>query len=103
MRIYNAKKGVNNIKTLQTVTSLSSKEQGTADFLNLYMLEKEKQRLMSEEIKILRRLDFVHNRLKIIQNIYEHNSHLLQNKNYQQNQYDEDNVRTGFTTMQIEY
>ena len=70
MPIKTTKRGVNHIKTLHTVTKASAKKNDTADFLELYMLEKEKQRLMSEESKILFRLDYVQNRLRIIQNIW---------------------------------
>ena len=104
MRIFNSKKGVNHIKTLHTVTKSAVKQNDTADFLELYMLEKEKQRLMSEEVKLLHRLDYVQNRLRIIQNIYEHSSHLLHNhKNGYNNQYDDVSESPGFTTIQIEY
>ena len=57
MPVINPKKGVNHIKTLHTVTKSAGKKNDTADFLELYMLEKEKQRLMIEEVKILHRLD----------------------------------------------
>ncbi len=101
MPIMNPKRGVSHIKTLHTVTKASAKKNDTADFLELYMLEKEKQRLMTEEAKILFRLDYVQNRLRIIQNIYEHSSHLLHHQN--RNHYDEVNSNPGFTTIQIEY
>ncbi len=101
MPIMNPKRGVSHIKTLHTVTKASAKKHDTADFLELYMLEKEKQRLMTEEAKILFRLDYVQNRLRIIQNIYEHSSHLLHHQN--SNHYGEANSNPGFTTIQIEY
>ncbi len=101
MPIKTTKRGVNHIKTLHTVTKASAKKNDTADFLELYMLEKEKQRLMSEESKILFRLDYVQNRLRIIQNIYEHSSYLLHHQN--SNNYREVNSNPGFTTIQIEY
>lgn len=104
MRINNQKKGVGSIKTLHTVTKSAVKQNDTADFLELYMLEKEKQRLMSEEITILHRLDYVQNRLRIIQNIYEHSSHLLhRRKNDKDIQCGDENISPGFTTIQIEY
>ncbi len=104
MPINNPKKGVSSIKTLHTVTKSAARQTDTADFIELYMLEKEKQRLMSEETKILHRLDYVQNRLRIIQNIYEHSSHLLdpQNRN-RNNSYGEETKNPGFTTIQIEY
>ena len=101
MPIMNPKRGVSHIKTLHTVTKASVKKNDTADFLELYMLEKEKQRLMAEESKILCRLDYVQNRLRIIENIYEHSSHLLHHKNNRH--YGEVNSEPGFTTIQIEY
>ena len=101
MPIMNPKRGVSHIKTLHTVTKASIKKNDTADFLELYMLEKEKQRLMAEESKILCRLDYVQNRLRIIENIYEHSSHLLHHQNNRH--YGEVNPEPGFTTIQIEY
>ncbi len=103
MRISNPKKGVNHIKTLHTVTKSAVKQHDTADFLELYMLEKEKQRLMSEEVKLLHRLDYVQSRLRIIQNIYEHSSHLLHKNSGRNSQYGDLNSSPEFTTIQIEY
>ena len=104
MRIFNPKKGVNHIKTLHTVTKSAGKKNDTADFLELYMLEKEKQRLMIEEVKILHRLDYVQHRLRVIENVYEHSSHLLRSKSSSHhNQYGDDDATPGFTTIQIEY
>jgi hypothetical protein len=104
MPINNPKRGVSNIKTLHTVVKSAARKTDTADFIELYMLEKEKQRLMSEETKILHRLDYVQNRLRIIQNIYEHSSHLLDPQNMSRhNIYGEESSNPGFTTIQIEY
>ena len=104
MQIINPKKGVNHIKTLHSVTKTAAKKNDTADFLELYMLEKEKQRLLCEEVKILHRLEYVQNRLRIIQNTYEHSSHLLHRSNIRHNnQCDDVNSNRGFTTIQIEY
>ena len=102
MRINNPKKGVSHIKTLHTVTKSAVKQHDTADFLELYMLEKERQRLMTEEAKLLHRLDYVQQRLNNIQNIYEHSSHLLHH-NSRDNQYGDTHKSSGFTTIQIEY
>jgi len=104
MRIFKPHKGVSHIKTLHTVTKSAVKQRDTADFLELYMLEKEKQRLMTEEIKLLSRLDYVQNRLRLILNTYEHSSHLLHNQCARMdNEYDQENSEPGFTTIQIEY
>jgi hypothetical protein len=103
MRISNPKKGVSHIKTLHTVTKSAAKQHDTADFLELYMLEKEKQRLMSEEAKILHRLDYVQHRLRNIQSIYEHSSHLLHQSSGYNNNFGNVNSTPGFTTIQIEY
>jgi hypothetical protein len=100
MRIYNPKKGINHIKTLHMVTKSAAKQNDTADFLELYMLEKEKQRLMSEEAKILNRLEYVQHRLRHIQNVYERSSNLL---HHAKEKYDDDHATPRFTTIQIEY
>jgi hypothetical protein len=104
MPVINPKKGVGNIKTIHTVTKASLKQNDTADFLQLYMLEKEKQRLMGEEKKILFRLDYVQSRLRIIKDIYEKSSYLLYDQNDKQNTKNGDvDSSPGFTTIQIEY
>ena len=101
MPISSAIKGLQSIKSMQNVVKSGVPLKEESDFIKLYMLEKEKQRLMAEESKILCRLDYVQNRLRIIENIYEHSSHLLHHQNNRH--YGEVNSEPGFTTIQIEY
>lgn len=101
MQMINQKRGVNHIKTLHTVIKKSEKNNSNTDFLELYMLEKEKIRLMNEETTILIRLEYIQNRIKMINNIYENSAYLLQGRKV----LDKDNVdaEPEITTIQIEY
>lgn len=101
MTMINQKKGVNHIKTLHTVIKKSEKNNNNTDFLELYMLEKEKNRLMNEESNIMMRLDYIQNRIQAINNIYENSAHLLRCKN---DDYAESiSTEAVITTIQIEY
>ncbi|NTU53489.1 MAG: hypothetical protein HGA97_07295 [Chlorobiaceae bacterium] len=101
MPILNQKKGVSHIKTLHTVKKKSGKNGNNTNFLDLYMLEKEKSRLMCEETNILNRLDYIQDRIKTINNIYEKSSHLLQIEN--NNSINDENDSPEITTIQIGY
>ncbi|MEI8032333.1 MAG: hypothetical protein WCH05_03170 [Chlorobiaceae bacterium] len=104
MAIFSPQKGVSSIKTLHTVTKSAARQNDTADFLELYMLEKEKHRLMSEEVKLHSRLEFIQNRLRTIESIYLHSSDLLHYQNgFTNDRNGERNSSSGFTTIQIEY
>ena len=67
MPISSAIKGLTSIKSMQNVVKSGIPNKEESDFIKLYMLEKERTRLKSEEIRILLRLEFVQGRLKEIQ------------------------------------
>jgi len=52
---------------MQNVSKSGIPNKEDSDFIKLYMFEKERNRLKSEEIRIMLRLEFVQGRLKEIQ------------------------------------
>ncbi|MBC8390983.1 MAG: hypothetical protein H8E17_00235 [Deltaproteobacteria bacterium] len=67
MPISSAIKGLQSIKSMQNVVKSGIPSKGESDFIKLYLFEKERTRLKSEEIRILLRLEIIQNRLKEIQ------------------------------------
>ena len=67
MPISSAIKGLQSIKSMQTVAKSGIPNKEDSDFIKLYMYEKERTRLKTEEIRILQRLDIIQTRLKEIQ------------------------------------
>ena len=60
-------KGLQSIKSMQNVSKSSASNKEDSDFIKLYLFEKERSRLKSEEIRVLLRLEIIQNRLKEIQ------------------------------------
>ena len=56
---------------MQSVVKSGIPNKEDSDFIKLYMLEKERTRLKSEEIKMLQRLEIIQGRLKEIQAYYD--------------------------------
>jgi len=71
MPISSAIKGLQSIKSMQSIVKSGIPNKEDSDFIKLYMFEKERTRLKSEEIRILLRLEFIQNRLKEIQQHYD--------------------------------
>ena len=71
MPISTAIKGLQSIKSMQSVVKSAIPNKEDSDFIKLYMLEKERTRLKSEEIRIIQRLEIVQGRLKEIQVYYD--------------------------------
>ncbi|MEI7980472.1 MAG: hypothetical protein WCI71_02395 [Bacteroidota bacterium] len=71
MPISTAIKGLQSIKSMQSVVKSGIPNKEDSDFIKLYMLEKERTRLKSEEIRILQRLEIIQGRLKEIQIYYD--------------------------------
>ncbi|MCK9422967.1 MAG: hypothetical protein M0Q38_10240 [Bacteroidales bacterium] len=67
MPISSAIKGLQSIKSMQNVVKSGIPNKEESDFIKLYLFEKERNRLKSEEIRILLRLEIIQNRLKEIQ------------------------------------
>ncbi|MEI6900785.1 MAG: hypothetical protein WCL00_12975 [Bacteroidota bacterium] len=71
MPISSGIKGLQSIKSMQSVVKSGIPNKEDSDFIKLYMLEKERTRLKSEEIKMLQRLEIIQGRLKEIQIYYD--------------------------------
>jgi len=71
MPISSGIKGLQSIKSMQSVVKSGIPNKEDSDFIKLYMLEKERSRLKSEEIRILQRLEILQIRLKEIQEYYD--------------------------------
>jgi hypothetical protein len=71
MPISTAIKGLQSIKSMQSVVKSGIPNKEDSDFIKLYMLEKERTRLKSEEIRIIQRLELIQGRLKEIQAYYD--------------------------------
>lgn len=83
-------------------SAISNKEE--SDFLKMYMLEKERTRLRSEEISISLRLNTIQTRLKEIQEFYNEKSILLQNRDMAESRKTtSDDEKTDFKTISINY
>lgn len=71
MPINSSLKGLQSIKSMQSVVKSGIPNKEDSDFIKLYLLEKERSRLKSEEIRILLRLEIIQNRLREIQEYYD--------------------------------
>lgn len=100
MSNLSAIKGMHCIKTLNTSkkNAIPGKE---TDYLNLYMLEKEKKRLLEERGRLTMRLQTIDKRLKEIENSFEE---AREDKNPESTgEKDTEEKETGFKTMTMEY
>ena len=66
MPISRTTKGIGSIKSMKNVVKSDIRNKEESDFLKLYMYEKERTKLKSEEIRILLRLEIIQSRLKEI-------------------------------------
>jgi hypothetical protein len=104
MPISSAIKGLQSIKSMQNVAKSGIPNKEDSDFIKLYMFEKERTRLKSEEIRILLRLEFIQSRLKEIQEYYDEKAdqmHVSDTPAPDENKTDE--VKSDFKTMSIDY
>jgi len=67
MPISSSIKGIQSIRSLKNVGKSAIPNKEDSDFIKLYVYEKERVRLKTEEIRILQRLDIIQTRLKEIQ------------------------------------
>jgi hypothetical protein len=104
MPISSAIKGLQSIKSMQNVAKSGISNREESDFLKLYMLEKERTRLRSEEISISLRLNTIQMRLKEIQEFYNEKSISLQNDDTTESRKTtSDEEKTDFKTLSIDY
>jgi len=104
MPISSAIKGLQSIKSMQNVAKSGIPNKEDSDFIKLYMFEKERTRLKSEEIRILLRLGFIQNRLKEIQEYYDQKAEQMHiHDEFEPNPKKPEEVKSDFKTMSIDY
>ena len=104
MPITSAIKGLQSIKSMQNVVKSGIPNKEDSDFIKLYMFEKERTRLKSEEIRILLRLEFIQGRLKEIQDYYDEQAvHMHTPEPKEPNQKKAEEAKSDFKTMSIDY
>ena len=104
MPISSAIKGLQSIKSMQSIVKSGIPNKEDSDFIKLYMFEKERTRLKSEEIRILLRLEFIQNRLKEIQQHYDEKAgqmHTPESAEHDKKKSPE--AKPEFKTMSIDY
>lgn len=104
MPISSGIKGLQSIKSMQSVVKSGIPNKEDSDFIKLYMLEKERSRLKSEEIRILQRLEIVQGRIKEIQDFYDEKAEDMHDPGTQAlNRRKTDDVKPEWKTMSIDY
>ncbi len=104
MPISSAIKGLQSIKSMQNVVKSGIPNKEESDFIKLYMFEKERTRLKSEEIRILLRLEFIQGRLREIQKYNDEKAGQMHIPEWQElNKKKTAEVKSDFRTMSIDY
>ena len=104
MPISSAVKGMGSIKTIHTTKNTTIPNNEGSDFIKMYMLEKEKQRLLSEEKMLSLRQNTIQNRLQEIQLYYHAKSIQLRDQELSGNEMNSaSNENEAFKTMSIDY
>ncbi len=104
MPISNVIKGLQSIKSMQNVVKSSISNKEDSNFIKLYLFEKERSRLQSEEIRIMLRLEIIQNRLKEIREYSTDQiakMHLTEPGETSPKKADKPN--SGFKTISIDY
>jgi len=104
MPISNAIKGLQSIKSMQNVVKSGIPNKEESDFIKLYLFEKERSRLKSEEIRILLRLGIIQNRLKEIQEYNDEKAgQMIPTEPTKKSKKSEKDEKKEFKTMSIDY
>jgi hypothetical protein len=104
MPISSAIKGLQSIKSMQNVVKSGIPNKEESDFIKLYMYEKERTRLKSEEIRILLRLEIIQDRLKEIQDYNDEKAGQMHSAEPQAPKKKKSaEVKSDFKTMSIDY
>ena len=85
---------------MQNVVKSGIPNKEESDFVKLYLFEKERSRLKSEEIRLLQRLEIIQDRLKEIQAFNDKKAVQMQSSETNPTNEDEN---TDFKTMSIDY
>ncbi len=99
MPISSAIKGLQSIKSMQNVAKSGIPNKENSEFIKLFMYEKERTRLKTEEINILQRLEIIQTRLNEIQKYNEEKAAHMQNPDRKEIT----QVNTEWKTMSMEY
>ncbi|MEI7828697.1 MAG: hypothetical protein WCI31_02945 [Prolixibacteraceae bacterium] len=104
MPITSAIKGLQSIRSMQNVSKSGIPNKEESYFIKLYMFEKERTRLKSEEIRILLRLEFIQGRLKEIQNYNDEKARDMKSAEQQEAVSKKTpEAKSDFKTMSIDY
>ncbi|MCX6220881.1 MAG: hypothetical protein NTZ69_07820 [Bacteroidia bacterium] len=104
MPITSAIKGLQSIRSMQNVSKSGIPNKEESDFIKLYMFEKERTRLKSEEIRILLRLEFIQGRLREIQKYNEEKAGEMHNPEQPEASNKKTaEVKSDFKIMSIDY
>ena len=104
MPISSAIKGLQSIKSMQNGVKSGIPNKEESDFIKLYMFEKERTRLKSEEIRVLLRLEFIQHRLKEIQDYYDVTAGQISSAEPKvRTETKTEVVKSDFKTMSIDY
>lgn len=99
MPITSAIKGLQSIKSMQNIAKSSVSNKNESDFIKLYLFEKERTRLKSEEKLILLKLEVIQDRLHKIQQFYNKKSEQMQNPQLQESS----QKKSEWKTMSMDY
>lgn len=99
MPISSAIKGLQSIKSMQNVAKSGIPNKENSEFIKLFMYEKERTRLKTEEINILQRLEIIQTRLSEIQKYNEEKAAQMNNSEARETT----QVKTDWKTMSIDY
>ena len=99
MPISSAIKGLQSIKSMQNVSKSGIPNKENSEFIKLFMYEKERTRLKTEEINILQRLEIIQTRLAEIQKYNEEKAAQMNNPEAKGTT----EVKTDWKTMSIDY
>ncbi|MEI6276441.1 MAG: hypothetical protein WCP08_10650 [Prolixibacteraceae bacterium] len=99
MPISSAIKGLQSIKSMQNVAKSGIPNKENSEFIKLFMFEKERTRLKTEEINILQRLEIIQTRLNEIQRYNEEKAEQMHNPGSKE----ASQAKTDWKTMSIDY
>ncbi len=89
---------------MQNVVKSGIPNKEDSDFIKLYMFEKERTRLKSEETRILLRLEIIQDRLKEIQKYYDETAGQISSVQLSEpGQKEKKEAQPDFKSMSIEY
>jgi len=92
MSITSNIKGVDSLKSIQQINKTAIPKKAKSDFLELYMLEKEKKRLMCEKSKLMHRLNYINSRICYIDGMYDKSAETMKSQSYENRESNDDEL-----------